>query len=143
MILFETTSKNIDYPYIIQLEEINKLQQSEKVCNNSVDRLSKNILEEGKWTTVIPVEASTGWVMDGNHRLNAARSLRLKYVPVVKLHYEDLRVSIFWWGTDRPYPLDKIRYEASHVALLSFKTTRHIFSPLLPKVNILLSTLTG
>jgi len=139
--LFKNREDTIYPAYIIRLEEVACLQQSEEVSQEAVEALSDNIRRGGFWTTVIPAEMASGWIMDGNHRLNAARYLELKYIPVVRLHYDDPRVSVLRWDNDQPYPLEQVNHEARRGALLPFKTTRHRFNPLLPDVNVALDIL--
>ncbi|MBS0969381.1 MULTISPECIES: ParB N-terminal domain-containing protein [Yersiniaceae] len=127
--------------YIVQLEKITCLRQSEEISSEAVKGLSARILCEGIWTTVIPVEWASGWVMDGNHRLNVARHLGLTHLPVVRLRYDDPRVSVLRWDNETPYPTTQISAEIARRVLLPFKTTKHRFSPLLPEVRISLNEL--
>ncbi|WP_336750066.1 ParB N-terminal domain-containing protein [Pantoea vagans] len=139
--MFNNRENNANPAYIIRLEEVVSLQQSEEVSQEGVKALTDAIREEGVWTTIIPAEMTSGWVMDGNHRLNAAKYLGLKYVPVVRLSYNDPRVSVLRWDNDQPYPLDQVEREAQRGLMLPYKTTRHRFIPLLPHVSVPLDAL--
>ncbi len=139
--MFENRETMSSPAYVILFEEVACLRQSEEVSREAVKTLSDIIMGEGVWTTVIPAEMASSWVMDGNHRLNVARYLGLKYLPVVRLSYEDPRVSVLRWDNDKPYPLDQIDHRVKSGLLLPFKTTRHRFDPLLPVVEIPLDVL--
>lgn len=127
--------------YVVRLEKISSLRQSEEVNNETVSSLSEDILSEGIWTTVIPAEWESGWIMDGNHRLNVARHLGLRYLPVIRLRYDDPRVSVLRWDSGKPYPVSQLRSEIQSSLLLPFKTTKHLFNPLLPDVRVSLDKL--
>jgi ParB-like chromosome segregation protein Spo0J len=62
------------------------------VLDAQVQELARRIVESSIWTHPIPVCARSGLVMDGNHRLKAAKSLGLRRVPVVPLSYASQRV---------------------------------------------------
>ncbi|GAA3592175.1 hypothetical protein GCM10023078_19790 [Gibbsiella greigii] len=132
-----------DVNYVIKIEKTSTLRQSEEVSREAVSFLSENILSEGIWKTVIPAEWNTGWVMDGNHRLSVARYLGLTYLPVVRLHYDDPRVRVLRWDNCEPYPMHQLRCEIQSSILLPFKTTKHLFNPLLPDIRMVLDELRG
>ena len=86
----------------IRLEDVVRLRQSEELSQGTVKPLSGTIRGAGVWTTIIPAEMASGWVMDVNHLLYAARHLRLEYIPVV-MRYSDLPVSVLTWDNGQPY----------------------------------------
>ncbi len=127
--------------YNVQLTLVSDLLQSEESCNETVSKLCKKIIDDGTWKTVIPAEWSSGWVMDGNHRLNVAKKLGLKYLPIVRLHYDDPRVNVLCWDNGKKYSMNQLQIDINSGILLPYKTTKHIFTPQLPKVSIPLNAL--
>src|SRR5580698_10193591 len=61
----------------VALWGVSSLVPSEMVLDAQVKELARRIAESGIWTHPIPVCAKSGLVMDGNHRLKAAKSLGL------------------------------------------------------------------
>ena len=130
--------------YCVAVKPVSFLLQSEMVDEDDVRQLAKTIREAGKWTTPIPVDKETGIVMDGNHRLNAARLLCLRYVPCVPLDYLDPRVTVSHWQTGAPFCLESIGQRILQDRLpFPYKTTRHRFAPALPQTEIPLYLLEG
>ena len=129
-------------PYCVSVKPIAFLCQSERVDEDHVRRLASTIERIDAWTTPIPIEASTGIVMDGNHRLRAAMMLGLRYVPCVLLDYLDPRVRVTHWQTNTPFCIASIARRILHdKRLFPYKTTRHSFAPTLPHTEIPLRVL--
>jgi ParB-like nuclease domain len=125
----------------VALWGISSLVPSEMVLDAQVQELARRIVESGIWTHPIPVCARSGLVMDGNHRLKAAKSLGLRRVPVVPLSFQSERVKV----RDRRdgMPFEQSRFDAviRAAALLPYKTTLHEFEPTLPVTCIALHLL--
>lgn len=125
----------------VALWGVSSLVPSEMVLDAQVKELARQIVASGIWTHPIPVCARSGLVMDGNHRLKAAKSLGLRRVPVVPLSYESQRVRV----RDRRggAPFDRSRFDRviRAAALLPYKTTLHEFEPTLPITSIALDVL--
>jgi hypothetical protein len=130
--------------YCIALKPITFLLQSEETDESAVQALATMIQEAGVWTAPIPVERTTGIIMDGNHRASVAARLGLHYVPCVPLDYEDPRVAVTHWRTDAPFSVEQIfDCVLNGGLLLPYKTTRHRFAPNLPRTDIPLCVLRG
>ncbi|HET7061128.1 MAG TPA: ParB N-terminal domain-containing protein [Nitrosospira sp.] len=103
--------------------------------------LADTILREQLWRVPVVLERFSLAVMDGHHRLEAARKLRLKYVPCLLLDYDSVEVD----ATRPGYvvnPCEIIR-RARASDLYPPKTTRHRFPSPLPICNISLLLLEG
>jgi ParB-like chromosome segregation protein Spo0J len=114
---------------------------SEAVLELEVKKLAQAIFGSGVWTHPIPVCVQSGLVMDGNHRLEAARYLGLKRVPVVPLSYESRRVRVRNRRDGAPFDLSRLDTVIRSGARLPYKTTRHEFEPSLPVTDITLDVL--
>ncbi|MGN6085024.1 ParB N-terminal domain-containing protein [Trinickia sp.] len=98
-----------------------------------------SIERAGRWTAPIALERKSFAVMDGHHRLAAARRLSLPRVPCVLLDYGQVDVQ-----TRRPaFQVDAAQIVARSLArrLYPPKTTRHIFPRPLPPCSIELAVL--
>lgn len=134
-------ASTIGAPHHVTLRPIETLRPSEHVDAAAVDALALQIETHGLWLLPISVEAGTGWVMDGNHRLQAAFRLGLSRVPCVTLRYDDPRVRVLRWADGAPITPENITRMAHEGLLLPFKTTRHVFDPPLPATSVPLAEL--
>lgn len=119
-------------PYVVALEAISFFRPSEEVDPVRVSELVALIETRGAWLVPLPVEAATGLVMDGNHRLRAAQRLGLARLPCVPLDYADRRVDVRCWHSDAPFERARIEALAQGCTVFPYKTTRHRFDPPLP-----------
>ena len=128
--------------YDIIVKPIDFFLPSEEADPEAVQFLATAIASAGIWTAPVPVEGQTGIVMDGNHRIRAARLLGLRHLPCVLLSYRDPRVSVMNWWTAEPFPVERIiRSILFNRKMLPYKSTRHHFAPALPATAFQLATL--
>ena len=99
----------------------------------------ESISSSGRWTAPIVLEKRSLAVMDGHHRLAAARRLALSRVPCLMLDYSQVAVEPRRVG----YCVDgeQIIQRARARMLYPPKTTRHIFSHALPTCDVDIWTL--
>lgn len=129
--------------YQVAIKPLSFFLPSEHIDPNNVERLIAAITAEQAWTTPVPVVAGHGIVMDGNHRVHAARIMGLRYLPCVPLEYGDPRVTVRHWDGGAPFCADTILRTVLDNRIFPYKTTRHCFDPVLPSTHILLSLLGG
>ena len=129
--------------YRIALRPLSFFRQSESTDAAHVRQLMQAIHEAQVWTTPIPVVGEHGIVMDGNHRICAAQLMGLRYLPCVPLHYNDPRVTVVHWETGEPFCIETIHRTVMANHMFPYKTTRHLFDPVLPGTDIPLSLLRG
>jgi len=132
---------NSNLHYECVLAEHAVLRASEEVNAADVERLAARIAQAGQWTTPIPIERSTGIIMDGNHRWHAARLLRLSHLPCIPIDYGDPRVRILRWVDGSDFPVTDIHATLSSGRVLPYKSTRHLFEPPLPELCHTLASL--
>lgn len=131
----------MDNAYRVTLKEISFFVPSEEIDMANAAQLADSIESDGYWLAPIPVERTSGIIMDGNHRLHAGRLLALSHLPCILLDYDDARVSVVHWETGHPFEIGDIHRTLSARKLLPYKTTRHAFEPLLPRTDIPLAAL--
>ncbi|WP_044874395.1 ParB N-terminal domain-containing protein [Pseudomonas sp. LFM046] len=129
--------------YEVALKAVTCIRQSEQVDVQNVLQLCDAIARKGHWLEPIVVERSQGIVMDGNHRLSAARRLGLTRVPCILLEYGDPRVRVHHWTSGDSFEIAHIYRTIARGELFPYKTTRHRFTPALPTVSVPLSNLLG
>jgi hypothetical protein len=125
----------------VALWSVSSLVPSEMVLDAQVKELARRIVQCGIWTHPIPVCARSGLVMDGNHRLKAAKSLGLRRVPVVPLSYESLRVKVRDRSDGRPFDRSRFDVVIRAAAVLPHRAMSHEFEPALPVTSIALDLL--
>jgi hypothetical protein len=106
---------------------VNELLPNEEYNETRVCDLAEAIEAMGDWTRRITVEIHSRAVMDGHHRLEAAKRLRLKTVPCLLLSYDEVFVT-----TRRQYLFvsgPEIVRCAKAGELYPEKSIRHIFQP--------------
>lgn len=124
------------HSYVVAIRPIELFQATEQVDDEKVRQLAVTIRLQGHWLVPVPIESRTGLVMDGNHRLQAARLLGLRRLPCVPLGYDDRRVAVRCWRSNVPFDVKRVMAIATQRELLPFKTTRHRFDPPLPQSDI-------
>ena len=103
--------------------------------------LADTILREQLWRIPIALERTSLAVMDGHHRLEAARRLGLKYIPCLLLDYDSVEVD----ATRQGYLVNshEIVRRARTGELYPPKTTHHRFPSPFPICNISVLLLQG
>jgi len=129
--------------YQIEIREISFFRASEEVADAEVIKLAEVISSLQTWISPIPVERRTGIIMDGNHRWHAGMLLGLTHLPCLLLDYCDPRVRVYERGQDKVFDVEAIFRTVMAGKVLKYKTTRHVFSPTLPRTDIGLSRLAG
>jgi L-serine kinase (ADP) len=125
----------------VHLIPIGRIRPSELHYPQHAAALAGTIRDERIWRIPVTLECRSLAVMDGHHRLAAARLLKLKFVPCVLLDYSQAEVS----ATRARYlvtPQEIVR-RAQTEDLYPPKTTCHRFSSPLPTCNLSLSLLAG
>lgn len=105
-------------------------------------RLARHIGRAEVWTAPLVAERDSLVVMDGHHRLRAARALGLLVLPVVLLVYEDAGVTLQAWRKGEAWSPAAVLSLGRSGRLLPRKTTRHLFRPAIGSVGIPLGWLT-
>jgi len=126
----------VDQIYIVTLKPIEFFKQSEGVDFEAVWYLTDKIRHDGSRLEPIIAESESGFIMDGNHRYRAAKMLHLNYLPCILLAYTDPRVEVLDWNTAEQFDQVCVQNAIKSGRVFPYKTTRHIFSPQLPRVDI-------
>ncbi|MBN3845491.1 MULTISPECIES: ParB N-terminal domain-containing protein [Burkholderiaceae] len=118
----------------IEFIDPERILRNEEHSAAHAEELANAMKYSGLWRVPILLEKESLAVMDGHHRLAAARSLGLIRVPVLRLDYQHVEVVATREGfTVTP---DEIVMRARQGNLYPEKTTRHMFSSPIPNCNI-------
>ncbi|MEM2871248.1 MAG: ParB N-terminal domain-containing protein [Candidatus Caldarchaeum sp.] len=85
-------------PRRITLADVSSLKPHEQSIQHAVDKLAHEIKTSGRIIHPVVVDAKTGLVVDGTHRVEAARQLGLRYIPVYRVDYLSESVVLDGWG---------------------------------------------
>lgn len=125
----------------IHLVPIGRIRPSECHDPKQATVLAKMMRDKGVWHTPVMLERRSLTVMDGHHRLAAARLLELKFVPCLLLDYNQVEVNTARAGY-LVTPQEIVR-RAQMEDLYPPKTIRHLFSSPLPPCDLSLWLLEG
>jgi len=107
---------------------------NEAHCATHAAELANAMKGSGLWRVPIVLERESLAVMDGHHRLAAARSLGLARVPVLRLEYRHVEVVASRDGFI--VTPEAIVERSRRGRLYPEKTTRHVFPSPIPNCNI-------
>ena len=104
---------------------VNKLKHIEDFGPKRVDWLKEKILAEGEWTVPLKIEQENFLVMDGQHRMEVAKLLDLKYVPCILYSYNEVEV----WSLRDNYEVNAelIINRVADNDIYPYKTAKHAF----------------
>jgi hypothetical protein len=125
----------------IQLVPIGGILPSELHDPQHAATLARTLQNDRIWRIPVTLERRSLAIMDGHHRVAAARLLKLRFVPCVLLDYSQVEVDAMRTGY-LVTPQEIVR-RAQMEDLYPPKTTRHRFLSPLPTCNLSLSLLSG
>lgn len=120
----------------LKLVSIHSLVETEEYSKKDAIILAKSIEDFGFWTVPIAVDSLTFGVMDGHHRLNAAKLIGLARVPCIVMSYETGGVILNSWRDDLSCNADDVRKMIKISKKYPLKTTRHTFNPSLKEIKV-------
>lgn len=125
----------------LELISLERIQETEEHDAVAAARLADVILELGFWTVPIVIEHSSLAIMDGHHRLNAAKLLELARVPCLRMDYQKGGVVLNSWRSDWKIEVADVFLMIEANKKYPYKTTRHLFDPPIKEISVPLSLL--
>ena len=109
----------------IELIKVEKLLHIEDFGRKRVVWLKEKIINDDLWTVPLKIDRDNFLVMDGQHRMEVAKSLGLKFVPCVLYSYNEVKV----WSLRDNYTVDQssIIERALRGNIYPYKTAKHSF----------------
>jgi hypothetical protein len=124
----------------IHLIEVDRLIHIEGFSRKRVTLLANKIRHKGEWTRPVCLEREYYLVMDGQHRMEAAKQLGLRLIPAILFGYDEVEV---WslrpgkWSVSG----EKIVRRALSGDIYPYKTAKHRFPFEIPGCAIPLQNL--
>ena len=81
----------------LKLLSLTKIVETEEHSYDLAFKLADRILKLGFWTAPIVVDSALLGIMDGHHRLNAAKHIGLQRIPCIVMSYETGGVIVHSW----------------------------------------------
>ena len=128
----------------VELVPIEVLRPHEQVVPDKVDQLERMTLRWKAYTKPLLIDRKTGTILDGHHRTEVARRLKLKCLPCVSVDYlDDDGIILNIWPKSGRDSLDKSEVIEAALSgeLFPPKTSRHLLSDHLPPISVPLSRL--
>ena len=118
---------------------IKKLLPIEDYIKERADLLYDEISNSTWWTKPIVVDIENFLILDGHHRFQVAKKLKLKKIPVVFTKYSDVEV----WSLRKSEYVDvpTVIKRAKNNNIYPNKTVKHIFQFSVPHCKIKISNL--
>lgn len=112
------------------------LRPHEDVVEGRFRGLADQILLDGFIRYPILVDSRTLVVLDGRHRLAAAKLLGLRFIPAILVDYDGDRVSVSSWRDGVTVTKDMVREHGLKGNLMPPKTSRHRVCFEVPEVRV-------
>jgi hypothetical protein len=115
------------------------LVPTEETDSHRLEEVEREVLKSKRWRFPIAAQKDALFIMDGHHRLEVSRRLKLEAIPVVLLDYSHVHVEA--WRAAETITAEDVWAMYRSGRKFPSKTTRHIFHSPLPGCNVPLDTL--
>ena len=123
--------------YSLKLVDITTLKPHEKTDKKRLKKLLSKLRREKVLRNPVVVEKETKVILDGHHRVEAFRNLKLKRIPAILVDYNDIGVKVFFRRKELLMKIIKktIISQALKNKTFPYKTTRHYIPNRLKNIN--------
>lgn len=123
----------------IKLVKVDSLRHVEGFSQKRVKWLKDKIINEGVWNRPICIDSENGIVMDGQHRMEVAKSMGLTFIPAMMFSHNDVD---FWsLRENHEVTLDLILSKSLSGNPYPYKTVKYSFPLDIPSCRISLEEL--
>ena len=123
----------------IRLVDVKNLRHVEGYSKKRVEWLKDKIVKEGIWNKPICIDSEYGIVMDGQHRMEVAKELKINRVPALLFKHDEVD---FWSLRDNHVvDLESIIDKSLSGDIYPYKTVKYAFPMEIPKCSINLEEL--
>ncbi len=121
----------------VELVDINWLKAHEEVHQKKVIELFEMTLKWGGYTKPLIIDRETGAILDGHHRYEVGKKLKLKFLPAITINYfKDDKIAVSTWPNSKIKNITKkdVIDMALSTSLFPPKTSKHSLSNYLPPI---------
>jgi len=116
----------------VVLYPVSDLKHIEGFSAKRVEWLLSKIVQEKFWTKPLALDDKHGIVLDGQHRMEVAKKLNLKNVPVVHFRYSDVPIRSL--RENHSFTWQDVVARALSGDIYPYKTVKHDFVEPLPRI---------
>lgn len=127
--------------YEIKIIDINLLKPHEEIISCHLTMLMKQIKSDGFISSPIAVDRQTMVILDGHHRYNILKIMKMKICPVCLVDYNDDEITVGCWRDDEKITKKEVIAAGLSGKLLAPKTSKHKIPNRPQDLNIPLSAL--
>lgn len=125
----------------MKLVKVNLLKHIESFSPRRVANMQKKMLKSGIWEKPICIEKNHFLVLDGQHRFEIAKMLRLKYIPCELFDYYEKGLETWSLRKDCVVSKELVIKKALDGDIYPYKTAKHRFPRQIEKCMITLKKL--
>ncbi len=129
--------------FVVKLVPIRVLRSHERVIEEHVEELMRQLLRDGRLFYPVLVDEATMVVLDGHHRVEALKRLGARYIPALLVDYSSDVVRVDSWRDGWRVCKEDVIRAGIKGKLLPPKTSRHIVCFDIPRVDTPLHVLLG
>ena len=139
----ETIKRDKTTNKIIKLINTDNLKPHEHTDPKKIHEVRKSIIEEGIKYPIV-ADKKTNIILDGHHRHNVFKNLKIQKIPVFYVNYMDPKIILDSWNSYKLTKQDVIN-KATAGKVYPIKTTKHMLetptgqthiSQTLPRINL-------
>ncbi len=116
---------NSDNNFTIELVSVSSLKHIERFSAKRARWLANKIKKEGVWKVPVALDHEHNLVLDGQHRMEAAKILGLSHVPAIRYNYAELDVRSL--RKDHFFNWKIVSERALRGDVYPYKTVKHDF----------------
>jgi len=111
----------------VKLVKVDYLKHIEGYSEKRVNNMKLKMIQSGIWEKPICVEKNYLLILDGQHRVQVAKALKLKYIPCELFYYDDNGVEV--WSLRKECFVSKnvVIERALKGNIYPYKTAKHRF----------------
>ena len=123
----------------MKLIRVELLKHIEGYSKKRAETMKMKIIKDNLWRKPICIERNHYLVLDGQHRLEAAKELELMYIPCELFDYEDVEV----WSLRPNHKVDRklVIEKTLRGDIYPYKTAKHRFPVEIKECNLPLDCL--
>ena len=110
-----------------RLIQTDRLRHIEGFSETRVHNMKEKIVQKGIWEKPICIEKNHLLVLDGQHRVQVAKALNLKYIPCALFDYQDDGVVVWSLRKDCFVSKEEVIKRALKKNIYPYKTAKHKF----------------
>lgn len=111
--------------YELKLVDICLLKPHEMIMKSHLDELVEEIRKDGYIKDPIIIDKNTMIILDGHHRFNALKIMKLKLCPVYMVDYKSNKIIVGCWRSGERITKEQVIAAGISQRLMTPKSSKH------------------